>query len=595
MHSTPLPASFSDYDSRVSEHASLIGLAMGELRDSTHLVQLIATVDRGEVPPDAVGVDGKPILATALYGWWRWGQGKDWPNPMPKDLARFVPGQPWDGHGLCRPFEHLAAALISSGVELFPAGPHELTSLERAIEVGASATAVSLIHAPGCPSLMGHPKSPELLVSALSREDTAVVRMLLNKGVDPNALVGPSRVPAWFSARSPLHLEWLIESGADVSLTTPEGKSAPECWSLEGNIDARGLKDMGRLLSTADPAASVDSHVAAAFASVETLRVGSTKSWLSQDDSALTHAMPVPGMPEDTETLAQKMIRLFLVEHPPKKEARARQDWRLKSPPMGLLKLFIQHPKTPEPDRAAVALLAGIMGQVLGPKETAAKKVWESMRQEVDQVLSRPGNLSAAWETLGEVLRRMSDGALFLGYTQPSTQARGSIERPRLASSVLVELHKALGHGDKLADPVCFSRALIAPGIHLARTVNRDLAKIVETPLVDPLQQYPRPTREEHKRRKDALGVDPKFSLGVLVGLVMRGGTANKEVLEGWIASSDCLGTSPWCSQAVDVIDAASKAGHLPNLLSGVGSSWQARVLSDVLPSSAPARPKVRI
>lgn len=597
MRRTPLPEKLTRHRLAQNDHPSLAALALARFRDD--VVGLIDAVDRGEVPADLVGAEGKPALALALEDWWRLDGSPEWGDPPAQQFARFVSGQPWDGTGLCKPSEHLAAALFSSGVELFPEGADPLVNLEAAVRNGALATSLSLLHAPACPDLKGVPGTGELLAMALEKQQSALVRALLAKGAEPNALSERNNRPAWFSARTPQHLVWLIEAGADVSLLDHAGRSAPVVWSLEKRVDAKALGEMGKVLSGVDPDQAQDSHVSAAFAAVGTMRVGSTKSWLSQDSSFFSHRMPVPGMPEDSETLTQKMVRLFVEDYNFSKQARLKQAYGIKPPPMGMLKLFMEHPATPHEDRLLVALVATAMGKALGPRDKAAARVWASMEPQARELLSEHEQLGVAWEGLGHVFRRLADGATLRWYSGPG---RGGKDRASkvatLAASMLESLSPSNRAAGGVAWPPAVARCLIPVGPFLAKTSNPSVGHAVLGSLRPHHKQWPRPEKKDYEQWKEILLSDPRYGVGALVGLVLTGKDAKvDEEFQALKAAFSFLQTSALGGVGQQVLDAAVEAHGPWPLMEDLSSQWRLRGLNRSLPSapSTPTRPRARM
>lgn len=597
MRQTPIPEKLARHRSARNDHPSLAALALARYRDD--VVPLIDAVDRGEIPADLVGAEGKPALALALEDWWRLDGSPDWGDPSAEEIARFVPGQPWDGTGLCKPSEHLAAALFSSGVELFPEGSDPLVNLEAAVRNGALATSLSLLHAPACPDLKGMQGTGELLAMALEKQQSALVRAFLDKGVEPNALSEKNRRPVWFSARNPQHLTWLIEAGADVSLLDHAGRSAPVVWSLEKRVSGKALGEMGKVLSEVDPGQAQDAHVSAVFAAVETMRVGSTKSWLSQDDSFLSHRMPVPGMPEDSETLTQKMVRLFVEDYTFSKQARLKQAYGIKPPPMGMLKLFMEHPATPHEDRLLVALVATAMGKALGPRDKAASRVWASMEGQAQSLLADHEQLGVASEGLGHVFRRLADGAAL---RWPSGSGRGGKDRASKVATIAASMLESLNPSNRVAGrvvwPPAVARCLIPVGPFLAKASNQSLGSAVLRSLRPRNKQWPRPDQKDYEQWKWLLLSDPRYGLGALVGLVLVGKDAKvEEEFQALKAAFPLLQASSLSGVGQQVLDAAVEAHGPWPLMEDLSSQWRLRGLNQSLPSapSTPARSRPRM
>lgn len=590
--STPLPEKLASRSYR-PPLGSLVAHAMAELRDGKHLEVLISAADRGEVSFDEKGPTGEPILSSALRGWDRWSKG-EWDSPMPDELACFVSGRVWDGQGKCRPFEHLAAALIASGVELFPEGPYQMACLECAINEGASATAVSLLMDSHCPGLGRHPKAPELLSRALVERDTAVVRTMLDKGVDINAPTEHEEAPAWFAARTPQHLGWLIEAGADLSLTDEAGRTAPELWSRTGRVDTRDLKEMGQLLSDASPDVSASSHAAATFAALDAMKVGPVRSWLTQNPSVMGDLAPVPDVPREMESLPQKLARLFLNRYTLDAGTRRKGRWYAEAPPMGLLKLFIEHPQVSGPDRMALALIAQAMGNVLGEAEKSARKTWESLAPKVESVLSDEKEAEAGWDALSHVFACIAQSIR-------STGSLGRTAQSGLTAPLLLNFHRALGKTPRWTPPHLFARVLVEPGPYLAPAVDQDLCGLVLAPLVRDHRPNvrrdsgPGPCPIDLRFR---LQSDPSYATGVLVAMMISapGGLKNYEDAVGaWEAAAPFLVSTHQFDRVQSVFETFLEEGALPERLKAWPSQWDAIRLDRQLPS--PSRPprKVRM
>lgn len=534
------------------------GFALANLREGYHLHALVRAVDSGKIPANANCPYDLPTIATALKGWPR----LEKPEDDGGVLARFHPGQVWDGGGIFYPQEILVAALFRAGAELFPNGPEEakFENLEVAIYEDAQATAVSLLHAPQCPDLASSSRASFLLSKALEGGQSKVVRAMLDKGADPNRWVkylSDRERPAWFSARNPAHLKWLLEAGADPSIATEDGRTAQQVWAENKSILSKNLKDMGVVLSewlASHPGSGVSEAqspaVMSAFAAGATLRIGALRDAIAKAPEVLSSKLPVPGLESgEEETLAQQVVRAYLFD---KEFSRSyRNTGRCSPAALGILKVFLDRKDLEEGDRGLVALVALAMGVSLGDtgSEMVARRMWTSLRVDVEEILEEESARNAAWRNLGHVFRRASLGASVEGGrsgVKSRWVAEEPIDSPRRVRIIYGKIGEILTAGRlrfpsnmKAELPVQASRMLAAwsPGFTGAkREAGRAGFQVVEC-LMSAMKNPPSPDpgllkmsaarsiaeqdAAAHAELMRRMQTDPEVFLGTMVSLVV--------------------------------------------------------------------------
>lgn len=387
-----------------------LAYAVARLRRCADLPRLIQAARAGQIPPSLEDERGLPVLSLVLEGW----HSSDDPEPSgygtdPGQLARFVPGEPWDGRGLLKPSEELAAALLAAGAPPFPQG--RLVNLETALRQGAVAMAVSLLACPQCPDLGRADPKATVLRAALEKDNLPAVRALLEKGVDPNADDGVQ--PAWFAARSAAALELVLDAGANPGLRDSRGAMAPVAWGRAQGWRApssTAQAEMGRLLAKRTSGSMpVPAAQQAAFLALDGYQVGPLRTWLRQAGSLSGARRPVEDVAGDEETLVEAMLRVVLVKSHLSSQARTADSWFRGPSPFGLLRVFLEHPGLPDDQRAAVALVTLAYGQVLAADEKGARRAFATLEPKVRAALSCPeADATGAWALLGEVFRRIA-------------------------------------------------------------------------------------------------------------------------------------------------------------------------------------------
>lgn len=594
------------------EGVGLEGFSLANLRERHHLAALVEAVGSGKIPVDTPCPYGLPTIATALQGWSRWiasERKNDERKKAGEGLARFHYRQAWDGSGRFEFPEILVAALFRAGAPLFPEGTEEeqFKNLETAIHEGALATATSLILSPQCPDLTSSPHASLLLSQALRMEQSEVVEALLDKGVNPNQRVTHYLCkgwPAWFFAKNPTHLEWLLEAGADPMACTRDGKVAQEVWSKSSGILSSHFRKMAKTLSQRSPSQNTpsesldsSSELLGAFAAAELLRIGALRDWIRQDPTVVLGRQPVPGAEGEEETLAQKVVRTYVFQKTFNLNARG---WGNASPAaLGVLKLFLEHQGVGKNDKELVALVSLAMGSALGVEksEMSARKVWQSMKEGVREVLASDEARESAWRGLGDVFRRVCLGATFSGSPsssaafrisplQPDDPGRGDevVKKMREVLGALTQVPAGVGQNGNIADPVLVAKmfAAWAPGFrgkrfrelgsHVARFLNPQL-----------------PPTEERSNLIRHMSADPEVSLGTLVSLILSGDTSDAggwltSAVQQWEKSLPVLFGSELADDARKILKPSGGGGGLHPELARIGAEWEGRIMDQNIP-----------